>query len=366
MDQTVQQAVDLLKEINEKDKLLPEILNDSSVTESTRDIIAQNFAKKLEEFNQLTKNFTFEQAEEFYNNAVKVSGFSEFMSSLETNLKQLSSKVYVSETEKPMDAVKKYIAIVNNVVPQKLKDLYNDLVKPGNQQQTPPAPVPPSGGGGGAPPSGGGTSPSGGGAAAAGGGAALVGGGGAPGGGTKQGPANTEEAVFDKFMVGPYDPNSPMDRGKMQVVKNMLKAYESKYGKPFNMSDASALAGMAPIAKVAYDSVPYKQAAGLDKKGPIKPSLFKTREGGILGIGAKDVYSPKPPPIGTKKYEMIDPKTGEVTQVRRATPVNSINIPKPGEVRREEDGSIRRKSKLSGAAGSISNFFGDVGNTLKK
>lgn len=38
----------------------------------------------------------------------------------------------------------------------------------------------------------------------------------------------------------------------------------------------------------------------------------------------------------------------------------------PGGLRREEDGSIRRKSQYGGALGSLSNFLGDVGNTLTK
>jgi len=38
----------------------------------------------------------------------------------------------------------------------------------------------------------------------------------------------------------------------------------------------------------------------------------------------------------------------------------------PGGTRTERDGSVRRNSKLGGVAGSLSNFLGDVGNTLKR
>jgi hypothetical protein len=38
----------------------------------------------------------------------------------------------------------------------------------------------------------------------------------------------------------------------------------------------------------------------------------------------------------------------------------------PGGLRREGDGSIRRKSQYGGAVGSLSNFLGDIGNTLTK
>ena len=67
----------------------------------------------------------------------------------------------------------------------------------------------------------------------------------------------------------------------------------------------------------------------------------------------------------------------EVKKARRAGPVDAEAIEKeikgrypsaqrigPGGLRREGDGSIRRKSQYGGALGSISNFFGDVGNTV--
>jgi hypothetical protein len=177
----------------------------------------------------------------------------------------------------------------------------------------------------------------------------------------------TEETVFSKYMVGPYNPNSSMDREKMVVVKNMLKAYEAKYGKPFDISKSQDLNQMQPIANAAYKSPTYLQATkAKNQSKQVTPGLYKTKEGGIFGIGAKDKYSPTPPEIGTKSYEVIDPKTGEVTKVRRAQPVNTINVPKPGQVRVEDDGTIRRKSKFGGALGSLSNLLGDVGNTLKK
>jgi len=66
----------------------------------------------------------------------------------------------------------------------------------------------------------------------------------------------------------------------------------------------------------------------------------------------------------------------EIKRARRAGPVDQDAIDRemraqgyqkvgPGGLRRERDGSIRRRSKLSGAAGSLSNFLGDIGNTLK-
>lgn len=154
----------------------------------------------------------------------------------------------------------------------------------------------------------------------------------------------TEDDVFSKYMVGPYNPSSSMDRDKMAIVKDMMVDYEKKFGKPFDINNPDDLRKMQPIANAAYSSKEYKQAA---RRGPIpykpkrpvnKPepkgsTLYKTREGGILGIGAKDKYSPNMPEVGTKKYQAIDTKTGKVTQVRRAKPVKTINTPKPGALR---------------------------------
>lgn len=67
----------------------------------------------------------------------------------------------------------------------------------------------------------------------------------------------------------------------------------------------------------------------------------------------------------------------EVKKARRASPADQKSIDKemaarglqkigPGGTRKEADGSVRRKSQFGGALGSLSNFMGDVGNTLKK
>lgn len=66
----------------------------------------------------------------------------------------------------------------------------------------------------------------------------------------------------------------------------------------------------------------------------------------------------------------------EVKRARRAGPVDQQAIDRemkasvggqrigPGGLRYEKGGRVERKSKLPGVAGSLSNFFGDVGNTL--
>ena len=161
---------------------------------------------------------------------------------------------------------------------------------------------------------------------------------------TQSSPKTSEEEVFSRYMAGSYNPSSSMDRGKMDVIKNMMAEYEGKYGKPFDTDNREDLSRMQSIANNAYRSKEYRAAAGKGsipyrpKRPPNKPepkgsTLYKTREGGFLGIGAKDKFSPEPPPVGTQKYQAIDAKTGKVTQVRRAKPVKTINTPKPGALR---------------------------------
>ena len=88
------------------------------------------------------------------------------------------------------------------------------------------------------------------------------------------------------------------------------------------------------------------------------------------------LYIKNPNPVAALANQYVR-VADEVKKARRAGPVDQRAMDKemsaqgyqrvgPGGLRREADGSIRRKSKLSGAAGSLSNFLGDVGNTLKK
>lgn len=88
------------------------------------------------------------------------------------------------------------------------------------------------------------------------------------------------------------------------------------------------------------------------------------------------LYIKNPNPVGAlaKPYVQV---ADEVARARRASPADQRSIDKemaarglqkigPGGTRKEADGSVRRKSQFGGALGSLSNFMGDVGNTLKK
>jgi hypothetical protein len=97
---------------------------------------------------------------------------------------------------------------------------------------------------------------------------------------------------------------------------------------------------------------------------------------------SSEEYSPQPttepnvPAAGNTQGTSQYIPGPQLPQVRRAQPVDQQAIDRelraqgyqraPGGYRYEKDGSVRRKSRLKGAAGSLSNFLGDVGNTLKR
>lgn len=69
-------------------------------------------------------------------------------------------------------------------------------------------------------------------------------------------------------------------------------------------------------------------------------------------------------PSDTQQYlRTFDPNQKALDREMKAKGYQKVG---PGGIRREGDGSIRRKSQYGGAVGSLSNFLGDVGNTLTK
>lgn len=84
------------------------------------------------------------------------------------------------------------------------------------------------------------------------------------------------------------------------------------------------------------------------------------------------IKNPNPVAAMVNPYVRV---SDEVRRARRAGPVDQKAMDKemsaqgyqrvgPGGLRYEKGGRVERKSKLPGAAGSLSNFLGDVGNTL--
>lgn len=73
----------------------------------------------------------------------------------------------------------------------------------------------------------------------------------------------TLNAAFVKYMGSSFDPNSSMDKGKMETVKNALKKFEEENKRPFKIDVEEDLNKMRPIMNAAYQSEEYKKAAGV-------------------------------------------------------------------------------------------------------
>lgn len=74
-------------------------------------------------------------------------------------------------------------------------------------------------------------------------------------------------AAFAKYMGSSYNPNSPMDKGKMETVKNALKKFQEENNKPFDINDSEDLTKMRPVMNAAYQSEEYKKVAGVSTRG---------------------------------------------------------------------------------------------------
>ena len=84
----------------------------------------------------------------------------------------------------------------------------------------------------------------------------------------------TLENAFRKYMGSSYDPNSSMDKGKMETVKKALEDFQKQNNKPFDINDTEDLTKMRSIMNAAYQSKEYKQIAGQPSKSSTvqKPS----------------------------------------------------------------------------------------------
>lgn len=74
---------------------------------------------------------------------------------------------------------------------------------------------------------------------------------------------DTLNAAFAKYMGSSFNPNSSMDKGKMETVKNALKKFQEETGKPFDINDSEDLSKMRLIMNAAYQSEEYKKVAGV-------------------------------------------------------------------------------------------------------
>lgn len=107
-------------------------------------------------------------------------------------------------------------------------------------------------------------------------------------------------AAFQKYMGSSFNPNSTMDKGKMETVKKALADFQKQNNKPFDINDSEDLSKMRPIINAAYQSEEYKQAEGSRSSNASKPS---TSVGGKTQTPAqKKATSPASPKSGPTYY----------------------------------------------------------------
>jgi hypothetical protein len=174
---------------------------------------------------------------------------------------------------------------------------------------------------------------------------------------------------------------SPIDAARDALVGAATRAREALGGAAAGIAGAGA-AGAASTA--GYMGSPGRSREAIEPiSAPGGPTYYIRIGGGRFRPAVKadmkaniPLYIKNPNPIAAvvNPYVRV---SDEIKRARRAGPVDQAAIDKemraqgyqkvgPGGLRIERDGSVRRNSKLGGVAGSLSNFLGDVGNTLKK
>jgi hypothetical protein len=83
----------------------------------------------------------------------------------------------------------------------------------------------------------------------------------------------TLDSAFQKYMGSSFNPNSSMDKGKMETVKKALADFQKQNNKKFDINDSDDLSKMRPIMNAAYQSEEYKKAAGGRLSSGSRPSI---------------------------------------------------------------------------------------------
>lgn len=196
-------------------------------------------------------------------------------------------------------------------------------------------------------------------------------------------PTEKELQLFKKFHASEFNANSSMDRKKMEQLRqsaqqvgaddeNLLRSttYAKQYGNDAGNAGAS--------------SKPLETEAEKRKRllSPVQGMFVRTGFNQFRPAVQADVdagtplsmQNPNPVLRQINPYVSVD---RTAMKAKKATAVDQQAIDKemaargaqrlgPAGVRTEKGGRKERKSNLPGAAGSLSNFFGDVGNSLTR
>lgn len=196
-------------------------------------------------------------------------------------------------------------------------------------------------------------------------------------------PTERELELFKKFHASNFDPNSPLDKQKLEQIRQAAEevgqeddtkiqaaAYKKQYseGQP-NSSKTSKSQPVATEAEKRQRLL--KPVNGMF----VRTGFNQFRPAVQADMEAKTplfMQNPNPVLRQVNPYVQVD---RTAMKAKKASPVDQQAVDRemaakgfqrlgPNGVRTEKGGRKERKSSLPGAAGSLSNFFGDVGNTL--
>lgn len=201
---------------------------------------------------------------------------------------------------------------------------------------------------------------------------------------TDNSPTERELELFKKFHASDFDPNSSMDKQKLEQIRQAAEevgqdddsklqaaAYKKQYSGDQSSSSKTGKTQSKPETEAQKRERLLKPVQGMF----VRTGFNQFRPAVQADLEAKTpLFMQNPNPLfrQVNPYVQVD---RTAMKAKRATSASDDAFDKrmraqgaqrigPGGIRTEKGGRKERKSSLPGAAGSLSNFFGDVGNTL--
>jgi hypothetical protein len=128
----------------------------------------------------------------------------------------------------------------------------------------------------------------------------------------------TLEDAFAKYMGSSFNPNSSMDKGKMETVKKALADFQKQNNRPFKIEAQEDVDKMRPIMNAAYQSPEYKQAAGVGAKGTASGQGATRSSSAPRQQGTRQAKSLQLPVVGRGVEQMYVNKGGSFVQATDA------------------------------------------------
>jgi hypothetical protein len=179
--------------------------------------------------------------------------------------------------------------------------------------------------------------------------------------------AGTDESIFKPFLDKAQDAVSDLYSYVTGVVSGIFGSEEPESPEapesiqlPQPPSPPSPPG--SPSMSMAEVPTPPPMAGGPGPSGDVPPPLKGRND--RVGPGGSNFSKSNIIPSDTQQYlKTFEPARRALDKEMKDRGYQKVG---PGGLRREGDGSIRRKSQYGGAVGSLSNLLGDIGNTLTK